>query len=163
MDVDGVLNCAKTKERYKGFIGIDSELVANLADIVNISRLEEDTEIVLTSSWRIGKSRKGEEITDSYSYLMKKLCEYGLSIYDDTPRLTWGKGRSKRGREIQGWLYVNRHLDISNYVVLDDEEYADYDKYGVTPHLVKTSFKGDGGLRKEHVRSALNVLRKSMD
>ena len=161
LDVDGVLNCISTADRYQGFIGIDSELVGNLAEFMRRSSKEEETVIVLSSSWRIGQDREGAKIPGGYQYLMDKLAEYGLSIYDDTPRLVWGvRGRSRRGREIAGWLYNNRDKEISGYVVLDDELFADLDKYHISPHLVRTSFDDeDGGFRKKHINEALKLIR----
>ena len=90
LDVDGVLNCRSTKERHRGFIGIDSLHVEILSRIIEKSDREEKTELVLSSSWRIGQDRNGSDIPDGYRYLMNKLSEYHLRIYDDTPRLKWG-------------------------------------------------------------------------
>ena len=163
LDVDGVLNCMSTRERYKGFVGIESRLVANLAELVECSNRVDDTRIVLSSSWRVGQDRNGADIPDGYGYLLRRLDKYGLSIFDDTPRLKWGvRGRSRRGREIEGWLYLNRELDISGYVVLDDEVFEDFERYGITDHLVLTSMGKNGGFRKEHIREALGVLLKGL-
>lgn len=160
LDVDGVLNCITTRERYKGFIGVDSAHVEILSKIIEISNREEKTEIVLSSSWRIGQDRDGTDIPDGYMYLMEKLSEYDLNIFDDTPRLKWGnRGRDRRGREIAGWLYLNREKNVTGYVVLDDEPFEDFRKYRILPHLVLTSFASNGGLREEHIKPTLTALR----
>ncbi|MCR4684571.1 MAG: hypothetical protein K5649_03800 [Lachnospiraceae bacterium] len=161
MDVDGVLNCLSTKERHGGFIGIDPSLVAILAELIRLSNQYEDTRIVLSSSWRIGEDRTGAKIPDSYQYLQISLAEHGLSIYDDTPRLKWGvRGQSRRGREIAEWLYKHRDKGISGYVVLDDVLFHDFSKYGITDHLVQTSLDFGGGLQKEDIKRALQILNR---
>ncbi len=50
LDVDGVLNCSSTKERFQGFIGIDDRFAKTFASLVKKSREDEPTEIVLSSS-----------------------------------------------------------------------------------------------------------------
>ncbi len=161
LDVDGVLNCLSTKETYKGFIGIDPRLVEKLAVLYKQSSAEEETNIVISSSWRIGQDRNGCEMPGSYAYLTRMLEAEGMSIFDDTPRLKVGvKGRSRRGREIAEWFYRNRNLDITGFVVLDDEFFDDFKKYGISAHLVRTSYApGNGGFQKKHVKQAMRILR----
>ena len=160
LDVDGVLNCMSTKERYHGFIGVDDTLVGNFAEFIRTSSEEEETQIVLSSSWRIGQDRTGADIPDGYEYLQGRLAEHGLSIYDDTPRLKWGDaGYRKRGREIAAWLYINRDKDITGYVVLDDVFFPDFKKYKISSHLVQTSLAYNGGFQKNHGKQALRILR----
>ena len=161
LDVDGVLNCRSTGDRFHGFIGIDDELVRNLSSFVALSSAEEDTRIVVSSTWRMGQDKDGKSIPDSYKYLQEKLDEHGLEIFDDTPFIKWGgNGRFRRGREIAGWLYDNREKNITGYVVLDDTVFEDFEKYGIMPHLVKTSWENDGGFRKDHIDLALEIIRK---
>ncbi len=160
MDVDGVLNCMSTKERYHGFIGVDDTLLENFAEFIRASNEEGQTQIVLSSSWRIGQDRTGADIPDGYEYLQGKLADHGLSIYDDTPRLKWGDASyRKRGREIAAWLYLNRDKDITGYVVFDDVFFDDFKKYKISPHLVQTSLAYNGGFHKNHGKKALRVLR----
>ena len=160
MDVDGVLNCMSTKERYNGFIGVDDALLRNFAEFIRTSNEEEETQIVLSSSWRIGQDRSGAEIPDGYEYIQTKLAEHGLSIYDDTPRLKCGDdGYRKRGREIAAWLYLNRDKEISGYVVLDDVFFDDFKKYKISAHLVRTSPAYNGGFHKDNGKQALRILR----
>ena len=160
LDVDGVLNCAFTKETYQGFIGADHSLVENLSIFLNKSNEEEETKIVLSSSWRIGQDRNGADIPDSYNYLSGKLAEYGLTIYDDTPRIPWSRGQSRRGREIAGWFYMNRNLDIRGYVVLDDVLFEDFERYKILPHFVRTTFfSQSGGFRESYINKAMEIIR----
>ena len=162
LDVDGVLNCSTTQDRFHGIMGIDPELVANLAELVKESEKLEETRIVLSSSWRMGVNTEGVKIPDSYVYLKERLKEANLEIYDDTPRLKWSTGSRHRGREIAGWLYLNRDKEISSYVILDDIEFKDFEKYGMLARHVKTSLF-TGGLQKEHIRQALNILNQTPD
>lgn len=64
--------------------------------------------------------------------------------------------RGKRGEEIK--LYLQKHPNIDNFVILDDEIFKDYDNY-LLKHLVKTSFYIDG-LTKEHIEQAKIILNK---
>ena len=52
LDVDGVLNNSETTDRYCGWIGIDTKLVFNLKTLYDKSNMEEETKVVITSSWR---------------------------------------------------------------------------------------------------------------
>ena len=64
--------------------------------------------------------------------------------------------RGKRGEEIK--LYIPKHPNIDNFVILDDEIFEDYDDY-LLKHLVKTSFYIDG-LTEEHIEQAKIILNK---
>lgn len=66
--------------------------------------------------------------------------------------------RGKRGEEIK--LYLQKHPNIDNFVILDDEIFKDYDNY-LLKHLVKTSFYIDG-LTKEHIEQAKIILNKKI-
>lgn len=165
LDIDGVLNCRWTTDRINGFIGIDRLRVKNLAKLMKESRREEDTKLILCSSWRIGEDRNGAEIPSGYAYLVRKLAEEGLVLDGETQRVRWNRtesgAMSRRGREINGWLYQHRGENISSYVVLDDDIFPDYERYDILPHLVQTSWQGqDGGLQEEHVKRALSILRE---
>ncbi len=163
LDVDGVLNCRSTIARFHGFIGIDSKLVKNLSTIISASNIEDDTKIVVSSTWRVGQDKDGKSIPDSYRYLERKLEEQGLRVFDDTPHIRWGSdGRFRRGREIAGWLYENQDKGISGYAVRDDTVFDDFEKYGIMPHLVKTSWERNGGLKEEHIIQALEILREGL-
>lgn len=160
LDIDGVLNSYSTKEKYNGFIGIDSALVKNLAEFINLSNQEEETNIVLSSSWRLGQDRNGDYIPDSYQYVVDKLAEFELSIFDDTPRLKWNNNfGDHRGREITAWFYQNRDINISGYVVLDDVCFKDFKKYEITPHLVQTSLLYNGGFQEKYIKQALEIIK----
>ena len=108
LDIDGVLNCRYTKERYNGFIGIDENILSKFKRIFD----ETDARIVLSSTWRLMKG--------NIDYLKE---EKKLDIIDITPNLFEGPDkcnqRKDRGYEIQDWL--DRHLEVKNYLILDDD------------------------------------------
>ncbi len=158
LDVDGVLNCNSTKERFQGFIGIDDKYVERLAVLVNESSKEEDTQIVLSSSWRLDEVKGGEIVHDALDYVKEKLSKQGLSIYDVTPYVKPTVNYT-RGFEIQTWL--NDKHDVSSFVVLDDELFWDFKKLKITRHFVQTTFYGShAGLQDKHIKRALRILRE---
>lgn len=146
LDVDGVLNSRDTEDSFKCFIGLDYSGVKLLREIVDST----GAEIVLVSTWKIGWHKDHKELqTDLADYLDKRLSEEGLKIMDKT------KGRvSDRGEGIINWL--SEHT-VESWIVLDDEIFADYEEYGIMPHLVKISFY-DGGLKDKHVELAIKML-----
>lgn len=164
LDIDGVLNNICTGETFEGNIGIDQANLEALQKLVEESEKEEQTEIVLTSSWRIGNNRNGDELPGHYKYLTDRLSSVGLSVFDETPFFDdeddgWGIDE-KRGHEIVLWL--NEHKDcISSYVVLDDILFRDFIELGITKHLVRTvRHSPQGGLREGHINAALEILSR---
>ena len=166
LDVDGVLNSEhwykknheKHPERCRVETAIDPRYVRNLRKIVKRT----GAVIVLSATCR-GVVRKNKT-----HYLRQILNRYGLEIYDYTLRL----GR-ERGYEIQDWL--DKHKDVTNIVILDD----DSDMLHLTKYLVKTlhgpyikmsdgSFKRDTsvfgwlreGLNSKATRQAIKMLRQ---
>lgn len=146
LDVDGVLNCADTKEKEPcGCIGIDDDLVALLAEIVHETRAI----LVLTSTWQTdwdpvspGKSAK---------YLNQKMRSHGIRIADKTGK--WSA--HDRGEGIRDWLRKNP--SAKKWVVLDDEVYFDFEPQGIMPHLIQTDFY-DGGLQPKHVKQVISMF-----
>ena len=98
LDVDGVLNCKETINRYDGFIGIDPFLVA----IFNRIIFATDAKIVLSSTWRLGKFSRDE------------VRQRVMDFIDVTPEL-----KGVRGLEINTWL--KDHPEVKKYAILDDE------------------------------------------
>lgn len=146
LDVDGVLNDQdlifekfKTRE-----IEISRDKLLLLKEIITSN---DDTKVVLSSSWRIGLLKKDKKIFADTTYhreFLELLKEYGIEIYDITPSMM------NRVEEIR--YYLDNNKDIDNYVILDDEQLNDENQ-------VKTDFF-NGGLTKEHVNLAIDILRK---
>ncbi|MCR5388813.1 MAG: hypothetical protein K6E56_06160 [Lachnospiraceae bacterium] len=168
LDVDGVLNCAYTKDRHNGIMGLDERFIKNLKQLVEKSTEREDTRIVLSSSWRAGKDKNGESIPGHLRYLNEKLNSYGMEIYDETPIIRWTKDRKvyskHRGREISAWLYQHRNDEIKGFVILDDEVSGDFEKYKLDSFLVKSVYKSaEGGFIEPLIEKALKVLDMEVD
>ena len=100
LDIDGVCNCVGTGQSYLGFVGIDPELAARVAGIVD----DTGCTVVLSSSWRHFDG--GREEVDRMVH----------PTFDITPSVKGGF----RGEEIALWL--ERHPDVESYAILDDND-----------------------------------------
>ena len=156
LDFDGVLNCSTSKSRVPfpkepnvWYVGLDSNKLWNLAKIIQ----ETDAKIVLTTTWREHYEVGAYKQTDPVGkYMNNKFRKFGLKIYDKIQR---GK-RFDRGRGVNVWL--DEHPEVTNFVILDDEEmgyYNDYDLFD--PHYVKTLWDGHG-LTENCANAAIRIL-----
>lgn len=116
LDIDGVLNDQNSLETMYSVLGHKQfhtltraigETPFNYKSCELIKKLivETNSVIVLSSTWRLSK----ESMRIVEDYIETKL-------YGKTPYL--GVSRS-RGKEIK--VYLNRHPEITNYVILDDD------------------------------------------
>ena len=176
LDVDGVLNSQsdfkathhKMCVMGSGCIGIYGPRLKLLKQIVDAT----DAKIVLVSSWKSCwlKYRKQvkEYLTtdmkeplyiyfdrDDYGYyLHKKFRKHKLEIFDTT--YDYEPNSWFRGEGIHN--YLNSHKDITNWVVLDDEIFRDYDEE-ILKHLVKTSYYNEA-LNEINVKEAIEILNQ---
>ena len=121
LDVDGVLNC-------------------RLSYIVQ----KTNSKIVLTSTWKFNLKS-----SHSGHYLISRLEDYGLSIYECTRDMSFDRGHGIH-------MYLHEHSnEVANYVIIDDSLFDDYDEELVN-HLVLTDF--ENGLTMENVTKALKIL-----
>lgn len=103
LDIDGVVNCAKTMQRHRGFIGIDPFMAFLVGRLVDRTGCK----VVLSSTWRLDEA-SCEEVS-------KQVCKF----IDVTPRLFNGiYAPMERGHEIKDWL--DRHPEVTRYAILDD-------------------------------------------
>lgn len=151
LDVDGVLNCSDTIEKCCGYNGIESKKVELLKQLVDAT----DADIVLISTWK--KEYKTDEwggSTQMGRYLVKKLREYGLIIYDKAPDISW----RARAKEIKVW--INNNQPVDRMIILDDEDFY-YDDllfdYWVCTQSPNTYVTGPG-LMQHNVDDILNRL-----
>jgi hypothetical protein len=114
LDIDGVVNRVGTRERYRGFMGIDPVLASKVGKII----LDTDAAVVLTSTWR--HFQGGREEVDRHVY----------KTFDVTPTSDTGF----RGEEVKMWL--DQHPDVTRFAILDD----DTDFYDDQP-LFKTNWQ----------------------
>lgn len=149
LDVDGVLNCASTEDRAPSYcIGVESRCVKALRRIVEAT----GAKIVLTSTWKEEWWSQTGMITSDFAYLMQELAKEGLSLFSKTE-----DDITHRGAGICAWL--NTH-EVSDWVVLDDEVYIDFDHYpSLMSRLIRTSY-GGSGLTEELAARAIQILNR---
>lgn len=114
LDVDGVLNTRTTVQRTPDFhTGIDDARVEILAKAVNKYA---DADMILSSDW---KDMREDE--DDFCYLVSKLKKQGLTLTGKTTD-HW----NNRGEGIL--KYLEKHTEIEDYVILDDNifDFRDY-------------------------------------
>ena len=150
LDVDGVLNCATTKERICGYIGVEQKKIEVIRDIIDAT----GAKIVLSSTWRLNFiwSREGKSVNlKAFNYLVEELRKQNLEIFDVTPhhRDSW------RGREIHDWIDNCGH-DIESYVVIDDSIHDISTE--CKGHVVQTSWST--GIKPGAVKMAVAILNK---
>ena len=137
---DGVLNCygtnkeTRSKSKCGNYIGIDKDKTKRLARIVK----ETDAILILSSSWKIGWEPKGRYKTEGiFSYHAKYLDNHlkkkgGLILNNKTRE----RNLNERGMGIKAYLIL--HPEITDWIVLDDEIFPDFQIHGIFPHLIKT-------------------------
>ena len=102
LDIDGVVNCSDTKQRFEGCLGIDPEK-ANL-----IKKILEETgaKVVLSSVWRLKDT--------SREHVKEKVCDF-IDITPDFGECGF------RGEEIDSWL--NKNKQVTKYAIVDDNNW----------------------------------------
>lgn len=149
LDVDGVLNNNKTSVKTPmGFTGIGSRLLDRLATLVHLT----DSVVVLSSTWKDEWDKDPRKTTPDGEYLNDKLRKSGIVIADKIDNK--GCGESHRGAAIQN--YLDSHLEIEDYVVLDDFEFDFEDYEAVFSHFVQTDY--NVGFTEEKLEEALNIM-----
>jgi len=113
LDIDGVINNAKTPTTWKGRKGDSRQNVIVFNDpfcTFLVNRIVDRTgcKVVLSSSWRHSPTWR-EDVADQGIV---------FDLYDRTPL----DGReSERGEQIKRWL--EDHPDITRYAILDDNSW----------------------------------------
>ena len=118
------------------FLDIDTSKVKLLLEVIN----KTNAKIVITSSWRRMKL---------YPYIKERLVSMGLPVVGETPFI-----EGRRGEEIRSYLLENR---VSNYCIIDDEVFKDYNT--LEDNLVITNFYEDG-LTIDHAKGVVKKLIK---
>lgn len=101
LDIDGVLNCNKTQEKFGFFLGLDPELVDRYLKWLKTSKV---TEVILSSTWR-----------DSHQ-AREHLIDNGIHWDDITPV---HRNHGPRGFEIQHWM-DDSNVEPESIAILDD-------------------------------------------
>lgn len=166
LDVDGELTYSDYENEETAHI--DIEKVKLLKEICD----KTDAKVVISSSWR-GSDSYTPRI---YYILIDILISNGIEVLGDTPhiktefegdvsqnitettledlpylKIKYGTGRAA---EIKKW--IDEH-DVDNFVILDDDDF-DWSDYGYDKHWIQPTWFGDGGLKREHVDMAIEIL-----
>lgn len=169
LDVDGELT-------YSNY---ENETTANI-DIEKVKLLKEicdktNAKVVVSSSWR----GYGDYTPRIYDILLRILRDYCIEVIDKTSyiptefsgdvselvarttledlpyfQIKFGTGRAA---EIQQW--ISEH-EVESFVILDDEDWQWAD-YGYENNWIQPTWFGDGGLKREHVNRAIEILNES--
>lgn len=152
LDIDGVLNGSKTKERtpkqFEGgwssgirYTGIEPPKVELLVKLL----LATDAKIVLSSTWR-----NHEEL---HYYMWKQLGPLVRERYiDKTDYIP--NTYTNRGKEIYDWIEANKEkYKITKFVILDDDSGVE-DYFG--QEFIKTSYVH--GLTEENIKESIIKL-----
>lgn len=127
LDVDGVLNSSETRAKIDGLKGVSKKNLRILRHIVARTQAK----IVLTSAWNINFDKKLVPTTKAGMYLYHRLWENNLWIYDKVN--DYGGNREQAVAE-----YVKKHNNLTDWVIIDDTHYGDYEKLN-PKHIVYTS------------------------
>ena len=150
LDIDGVLNNDKTNAKTPmGYTGINNRLLKLFSKLVK----ETNAKIVLSTSWKTEWDKDYRKRTEDGHYLNKKFKQLDLFIWDKIDESTTGS--FYRGAAIL--LYLEKHPNITNYIILDDFEF-DFEKYPeIMNHFVQT--KTSIGFTEEDYKKALNLMQ----
>ena len=157
LDIDGVLNSEHTWDQQSAST-ISDQYLENLRTIVE----ETDAKLVLSSSWRV---YFGENVNDPKNSLainlVKSLAKHNLKRYSSTPFVK-GEFSNERGLEIKTYIEQNK---ITDYVVIDDEEFSDFKTHLDMSRFVQTTFGDETtnieteGLNKKIAGKAIEILK----
>lgn len=168
LDVDGELTYSDYDNKETANIDIEKvKLLKEICDKTN-------AKVVISSSWRGSESYTPR----IYNTLIDILISNGIEVLGDTPHIEtefegdvsqvmaettfedlpylktkYGTGRAA---EIQKW--ISEH-DVDNFVILDDENW-DWSDYGYDKCWVRPTWFGNGGLKREHVDKAIEILSR---
>lgn len=131
LDFDGVLNSHQSatfwhnkrdqskweNEMYSSWHGTLKEYIAHEFCPIAMSNMEEicrrvpELKIVISSTWRIGETVE----------TLKKILQPSSLIADKIIGTTPISLNMSRGEEINEWMNRNIHLDIEEFVIVDDD------------------------------------------
>lgn len=168
LDCDGELTYSNY--RNEDTADIDIEKVKLLKEICDNT----GAKVVISSSWR-----GSETYTPRIYYILLNILKTNdIEVLGDTPyieiefegdvshsialttledlqylKIKYGTGRAA---EIQKW--ISEH-DVDSFVILDDEDW-NWTDYGYDKYWIQPTWFGDGGLKREHVDRAIEILNK---
>ena len=143
------------------FLG-DFGLVWNIEKVKLLKEIcdKSNAKVVISSSWR------GSEncIPKIYYILRDILKNNGIEVIGNTPHLNaeFDISRSKckngtgRAAEVKKW--IDEH-EVDSFVILDDEDW-NWSDYGYENNWIQPTWSGNGGLKREHVDKAIEILNQ---
>lgn len=161
LDIDGVLNSEHTLDQNSEHDAsiICDQYLENLRNIVE----KTDAKLVLSSSWRVYFGEYTKEPRNIFAiHLVQALAKHNLKLHDMTPFIK-GNFSNERGLEIK--TYINQH-NITDYVVIDDEEFSDFKKHLDMSRFIQTNFGDETttieneGLNKKIAEEVIKILNK---
>lgn len=161
LDIDGVLNSEHTWDEKMSNC-ISHKYLENLQKIVE----KTDAKIILSSSWRVYFGEYTKEPRNIFAInLVQALAKHNLKLHDMTPFIK-GKFSNERGLEIK--TYIDQHK-ITDYVIIDDEEFSDFKKHIDMSRFIQTKFGDETtnieteGLNTKVAEKAIKILNKGCD
>lgn len=164
LDIDGVLNSEHTLDDRSNSNAsiICDQYLENLRNIVE----KTDAKLVLSSSWRVYFESTIDDPEHSYGVqLVQALAKHNLKLHNATPFVK-GQFSNERGLEIK--TYIDQHK-ITDYVVIDDEEFSDFKTHLNMSRFIQTNFGNETtnieteGLNKNVAKKAIDILNKGCD
>lgn len=146
LDIDGVLNTNTTKKSYKKLRGVEKSLLGRMRHIVARTQAK----IILTSAWGIHFDDQMIPVDDYGNYLYRKFWERSIWMHGKL-----NSANECRGKAIRKYLTANKGK-ISDWIVIDDTEFADYDEEMKRKHLVLVD--GNSGLTERATMEAIKLL-----
>ena len=90
----------------------------------------------MTSTWKSEWSKGADYKSEDFKYLENRLREFNITIFDKT-----NDHISNRGEGIKKYLCT--HPEITNWVVIDDIKFDDYDNE-ICEHFINTDYSYRG-------------------
>lgn len=147
LDVDGVLNCRDTFSgpHADGHFTLDPDMCDRFKEIVD-SCWPITPIVVLSSTWRLFEENRTK--------VTNWLLERGITIHSQTPKIRRDSEMIMRGEEINKWFADRPQLNVSKFIILDDDsDFTQEQK----PFHVHTSFQD--GLTWEKTQEAIRKLK----
>ena len=164
LDIDGVLNSEHTLDQTSEHNAsiICDQYLENLRNIFE----KTDAKLALSSSWRVYFESTIDDPKHSYGVqLVQALAKHNLKLHNATPFVK-GQFSNERGLEIK--TYIDQHK-ITDYVVIDDEEFSDFKTHLDMYRFVQATFGNETttieteGLNKKVAEKAIEILNKGFD
>ncbi len=155
LDVDGVLNSMSFYNTVKSITEnpIDPEAIKRLKKLKDLSEQHGDTtNVILTSSWRMGWSKDPELMDIGGKIIDTGLAMYGIKIFDKTGVSQIGD----RPGEILSFLRTYPYK-VDGFVILDDANFF-WAKYHLSEYWIQTDTKVDG-FQESMIEPALNIMK----